>query len=103
MIRLPTHRPPTSPGEMLQEEFLKPLGLSARQLALAIHVAPNRISEIVRGRRALSADTALRLARYFGLSVDFWLNLQLAWDLWHAIHSDARSEIERIKPLKRAG
>lgn len=103
MIRLPTHRPPTSPGEMLQEEFLKPLGLSARQLALAVHVPPNRISEIVRGRRALSADTALRLARYFDVSVDFWLNLQLAWDLWHAVHSDAGSEIARIKPLQRAG
>ena len=102
MIRLPKNRPPTSPGEMLEGEFLKPLAITARQLAIAISVPPNRITEIIRGRRGLTPDTALRLARYFDMSVDFWLGLQHDLDLWNALHSPASSEIERIRPLKRA-
>ena len=69
------------PGEILQEEFLEPLGLSQYQLAKAISVPQIRISEIVRGKRAISADTALRLGRFFGIEPQFWMNLQTRYDL----------------------
>lgn len=72
---------PIHPGEILNEEFLKPLGITQYRLAKDISVPPIRISEIVRGMRALSADTALRLARYFGTTADFWMNLQNHYDL----------------------
>jgi addiction module HigA family antidote len=75
-VRVTTH-----PGEVLQEEFLRPLDMSARELGAAIKVPANRISEIIRGRRGVSADTALRLARYFGTTPQFWINLQSAYDL----------------------
>lgn len=73
--------PPVHPGEILQEEFLTPLGLSQYRLAKETSVPPRRVNEIVRGQRAISADTALRLARYFGTSERFWLNLQVRYDL----------------------
>jgi antitoxin HigA-1 len=76
MPRLRTH-----PGEILREEFMVPLGLSARALGAAIGVPANRLSDIARGRRDVSADTALRLGRYFGTDARFWLNLQAAHDL----------------------
>ena len=72
---------PVTPGEVLQEEFLRPLGISQYRLAKAITVPPRRINEIVHGTRAVTADTALRLARYFGTSEQFWLNLQTRHDL----------------------
>jgi addiction module HigA family antidote len=72
---------PTHPGEVLQEEFLKPIGLSQNRLALDIHVPTRRINEIVLGKRRITADTALRLARYFGNSPQFWLGLQTDYDL----------------------
>lgn len=73
--------PPIHPGEILQEEFLAPLGITQYRLAKATSVPPRRINEIVRGERAITADTALRLARYFGTSDRFWLNLQARYDL----------------------
>ena len=72
---------PVSPGEILQEEFLRPLGMSQYRLAKALTVPPRRINEIVHGKRAVTADTALRLARHFGTSERFWLNLQARYDL----------------------
>ena len=72
---------PIHPGEILQEEFLKPLKISQYRLAKDISVPPRRINEIVHGKRAISADTALRLSRYFGTSERFWLNLQMRYDL----------------------
>jgi addiction module HigA family antidote len=74
-------RPPVHPGEILLEEFLKPLGVSQYRLAKDVSVPPRRINEIVRGSRAITADTALRLARFFGTSERFWLNLQTRYDL----------------------
>lgn len=74
----------TSPGEMLAQEFLEPLGLSQNQLAMSIHVPATRIGEIVRGKRAITPDTALRLARFFSNSPEFWLNLQQLHDLTKA-------------------
>ncbi len=73
--------PPTHPGEVLQEEFLKPLGISQYRLAKNLNVPARRINEIVQGKRSISADTALRLARYFGTTDRFWLNLQARYDL----------------------
>jgi len=84
MIRIPTNRQPTHPGEMLLEEFLSPMGLTQRELAEAIHVPYQRINEIVNQRRGITPATALRLAKFFGMSADFWLNLQLRWDLYQA-------------------
>ena len=72
---------PLHPGEILQEEFLKPMGLSQNRLALALRVPARRINEIVLGRRRVTADTTLRLARYFGMSPQFWLGLQMDYDL----------------------
>ena len=72
---------PVHPGEVLQEEFLKPLGVSQYRLAKEISVSPRRVNEIVHGSRAITADTALRLARYFGTTERFWLNLQARYDL----------------------
>lgn len=73
--------PPIHPGEILQEDFIAPLGLSVYALAGALNVPRSRLSDIVRGRRAITTDTALRLARYFGTSPEFWLNLQASHDL----------------------
>ena len=78
---MPTKLPAVHPGEVLFEEFLEPLGLSQYRLAKDISVPPRRINEIVHGKRAVSADTALRLARYFGTTPRFWLNLQAQFDL----------------------
>ena|SRR5258708_7391919 len=84
---------PIHPGEFLREDFLVPLGLSANALALALRVPVTRISEIVRERRGITADTALRLARYFGTTPDFWMKMQMSYDLALA----SRDLIERIQ------
>ncbi len=97
MVRIPTHRVPTHPGEMLLEEFLIPMGLTQRELAQAIHVPYQRINELVNGKRGMSPKTALRLAKYFGISATFWLNVQLRWDLYHAQQSESK-ELKTIQP-----
>jgi antitoxin HigA-1 len=89
MVLVPTHRTPTHPGEMLLEEFLEPLGITQRELADAIAVPYQRVNEIVNGRRGVTPSTALRLAQFFGTSTDFWMNLQLRWDLYHAQKAEA--------------
>ncbi len=98
MIRIPTHRLPTHPGEMLLEEFLKPMGLTQRELADSIHVPYQRINEIINGRRGVTPSTALRLSKYFRISPDFWMNLQLRWDLYFAQQSEANA-LKYIKPV----
>ncbi|MBL7180744.1 MAG: HigA family addiction module antitoxin [Pseudomonadota bacterium] len=98
MIRIPTHRAPTHPGQMLSEEFLKPMGLTQRELADSIHVPYQRINEIINGRRGVTPSTALRLSKFFGVSPDFWLNLQLRWDLYFAQQAEA-DELNSINPL----
>lgn len=91
---------PVHPGEVLFEEFLKPMGLSQYRLARDLSVPPRRINEIVKGVRSISADTALRLSRYFGMSEPFWLNLQSHFDL--EIEKDRLgSRLDReVKPIK---
>src|SRR5438105_5725761 len=96
--RLPRARPPTHPGEMLLEEFLVPLGITQSALAARLAISFPRLNEIVRGKRGVTPDTALRLARVVGMSADFWLGLQQDWDLWHALHGKRASEINRLKP-----
>ena len=98
MVRIPTNRTPTHPGEMLLEEFLKPMNITQRQLADAIHVPYQRINEIVNGRRGMTASTALRFAKYFGTSAGFWMNLQLRWDLYFAQESETET-LANIEPL----
>lgn len=97
MIRIPTHRAPTHPGEMLLEEFLKPIGITQRDLANAINVPYQRINEIINGRRGITPSTALRLAKVFGVSPDFWMNMQLRWDLYFA----KKSESNALKGIKQ--
>ncbi len=98
--RLPIHRPPTHPGEMLLEEFLKPLGISQSAFAIRLGVSFPRLNEIIRGKRSVTPDTALRLARVLGMSADFWLGLQQDWDLWHALRSKTAAQIDQLEPLR---
>lgn len=99
MVRVPKNRTPTHPGEMLLEEFLNPMGLTQRYLADSIHVPYQRINDIVNGRRGVTPSTALRLAKFFNTSTDFWMNLQLRWDLFFA-QQDEKKVLEIIQPLK---
>jgi addiction module HigA family antidote len=101
-MRIPTDRPPTHPGEMLIAEFLEPLGMTQRALADAIHVPYQRINEIANQRRGVTPVTALRLAKFFGTSADFWLTLQLRWDLYRAQRADDK-QLKRIRPRVVAG
>jgi addiction module HigA family antidote len=87
--------PPVHPGEILREDFMKPLRLSVNKLALELHVPATRVGEIVHERRRITADTALRLARYFKTNPEFWLNLQNFYDLEVSKRSGTVSEIER--------
>jgi addiction module HigA family antidote len=94
--------PPVHPGEILREDLMKPLGITVTALARELKIPVTRMSEIVNGRRALNADAALRLSRYFGNTPEFWINLQAAYDLRITIHSSA-SRIEReVRPRKAA-
>jgi addiction module HigA family antidote len=93
---------PVHPGETLREDFLKPLGFTANALAIELRVPVTRINDIARGRRAITADTALRLARYFGTTPQFWMNLQSNYDLERAADERGAEIAERIKPHRAA-
>jgi antitoxin HigA-1 len=97
MVRIPTNRIPTHPGEMLKEEFLDPMGLTQRELANGINVPYQRINELINGKRGVTPSTALRLGKYFGTTPSFWMNLQLRWDLYRAQQVEAR-QLEKIEP-----
>jgi antitoxin HigA-1 len=99
MVRVPTHREPTHPGEMLLEEFLKPMGISQRDLATDIHVPYQRVNELINQKRGVTPSTALRLAKYFGNSAGFWLSLQHRWDLFRAMKTEAAA-LEKIQPME---
>jgi len=98
--RLPKSRAPTHPGEMLLEEFLKPMRITQSDFAVRLGVSFPRLNEIIKGRRGVTPDTALRLARVLGMSAEFWLGLQLDWDLWSAMQSKDYSQIEQLEPVK---
>ena len=94
--RLPRNRPPTHPGEMLFEEFVKPLDITQAELSRRLGVSYPRLNEIIKGKRSVTPDTALRLSRVLGMSADFWLGLQQDWDLWHAMNSPDAKQIKRL-------
>ena len=93
---------PIHPGEILREEFLVPLGMSANALAIALHVPAPRINDIVRERRAVTPDTALRLARYFDTTAQYWLNIQTTFDLKQVEREAGGKIAEEVRPMKRA-
>ena len=97
MVRIPENREPTHPGEMLKEEFLIPMDITQRELANGINVPYQRINELVNGKRGITPSTALRLAKYFGTTPGFWMNLQLRWDLYRAQRVEA-GQLEKIEP-----
>ena len=97
MRRLPKFRRPSHPGAVLLEEFLEPLGITQKDAADRLHISYPRMNEIVKGKRAVTPDTALRLARLTDTEPEFWLNLQQAVDLWEAMHS-ATDDIQKIEP-----
>src|SRR4030066_562198 len=99
MVLIPPPSPPTPPGEILMEDFLKPLKMTQAELAEKLGVSYPRVNELIHGKRGVTPDTALRLEQLFGMEAQFWLNLQLAWDLYQVKHSSAVKEIQKIKPL----
>ncbi len=105
-MRIPTNRAPVTPGEMLEEEFLKPLGISQSELARRLGISFPRVNEVIKGKRPLTPDTALRLGYLFGTTPDFWLNIQHACDLYELHHSKkaraVKREVKRLPALARA-
>ena len=101
MALIPTHRVSSHPGEILAQEFLAPFALTQVELAARLDIPFQRVNQIVRGRRAVTPDTALRLSRFFGTTPEFWLNLQQTFDLGAALRSPAGRKIRRIRPLAR--
>lgn len=100
MVRIPTHRPPVHPGEILAEEFVAPYGLTQVELAKRLGVPFQRVNQIINRRRGITPDTALRLARFFGTTAELWLNLQRTWDLYEALQSPKSKEVEQIRPIR---
>ena len=100
MVRIPTNREPTHPGEMLLEEFLIPMGITQKELAKAIHVPYQRVNEIINKKRGITPSTALRLAKFLGMTEDFWMNIQLRWDLYKAKRTEA-NELKTIRPYRQ--
>ena len=101
-MRLPKSRRPTSPGKILAEEFIEPLGMTVTAFAKHIGVGRDRLSEVIHGRRRVTPDTAMRLSLALGTSVQFWLNAQMATDLYEAQRSAKRATFRRIKPISDA-
>jgi addiction module HigA family antidote len=99
---LPKHRRPTHPGEIFHEDFLVPLGITQKDAAERLRISYPRMNEIVKGKRSVTPDTALRLARFTGTEPEFWLNLQQAVDLWDALHSEQADELDAIQPVQVA-
>ena len=98
---LPRNRRPSLPGEILRYEFLEPLDLSQKELAEALGITRVRLSEVLRGKRAITPDTAFRLARFFGTTPEFWVGLQTDVNLWDTLQAH-EGEYEKIKPVKTA-
>ncbi len=99
MVRVPTNREPIHPGEMLRKKFLLPMKITQQQLADSIHVPFQRINELINGKRGVTPSTSLRLAKFFGVSEDFWMNLQIRCDLYKAKKKE-QEILAKIKPAK---
>lgn len=100
MVRIPKNRAPAHPGKILLKEYLEPLGVPQTRFAERIGVPVQRVNEIVKGKRGVTEDTALRLAAALSTSPGFWLNLQQRWNLYQAMHSEEAKEIEQIEPIR---
>jgi antitoxin HigA-1 len=100
--RLPKNRRPTHPGEVLRLDMLPSLGLTQTELAERLGITRHRLNEILHGRRSVTPDTAMRLARVLGTGPEVWLGMQQACDLWEALHSPVAKEIAKLRPLKRS-
>ena len=100
MPLIPKYRLPTHPGEMLLEEFLKPRGITQKDLAAALELPYDRVNKLVNRKGRVTAGLAYRLSKYIGTTPEFWLNGQMAWDMYHALRSEAAA-LERIQPLER--
>jgi antitoxin HigA-1 len=100
MRRLSKHRRPIQPGEVFLEDFLEPLGITQKEAAERLRISYPRMNEIVKGRRGVTPDTALRLARFTGTEPEFWQKLQQAVDLWDAMHSEQAAELDEIQPAR---
>ncbi|MEH2349080.1 MAG: HigA family addiction module antitoxin [Nostoc sp.] len=96
-MRVPKHRSPSHPGEILLKEFLEPMEISQRELADAIHVPYQRINEVVNQKRGITPSTAVRLSKFFGNSSEFWLNLQQNWEVYHVL----KEEKEELKTIRQ--
>lgn len=103
MVRIPTHGPPIHPGEVILEEFLRPLEMTQTEFSQRIGVAWTRANQIINGKPGVTPDTALRLAKLVGMPTDFWLTLQFRWDLYHTMHSLAAKAIENIERVPGLG
>jgi antitoxin HigA-1 len=114
MGKLPTNRPPTPPGEMLREEFLSPMQIDEQQLAESIHVPYQYIKEIIADQKSITPSIALRLAKFFDMSPDFWMNLQMRWDLYQtqqaesetstrSVHTSLLESLRRVKLIVPLG
>jgi antitoxin HigA-1 len=101
-MRLPKNRRPTHPGQVFLEEFLLPLGITQKDAAERLRISYPRMNEIVKGKRSVTPDSALRIARFNGTEPEFWLNLQQAVNLWSALHSDQADELDEIQPARVA-
>jgi addiction module HigA family antidote len=101
-LRIPTHRRPTLPGQILLREFLEPLGLTQTAFAEHIGITNARLSEIIHGKRPVTLDSALRFERALGFKAESWLRMQMAVDIYDALHGRAAKSVERIKPIARA-
>jgi antitoxin HigA-1 len=99
---LPLHTPPTPPGEMLLKEFLEPLGLTQTEFSRLLGIPIQRVNTIINGKRAVSAETAILLAAALGTTPEYWLNLQMNWDLWHA-QRRFKPAVQRIAARPRVG
>lgn len=100
MGRIPVNRAPTHPGEMLLEEFLKPMNITQTALAEGIGVTFARVNELINGKRGITPETALRLEAFLGVEAQFWMNMQQTWDLYETLHSRKAKEIQRIRKFQ---
>ncbi|MEK8016332.1 MAG: HigA family addiction module antitoxin [Candidatus Parabeggiatoa sp.] len=98
-MRIPTNQPPIHPGEILQEEFLKPYHITTTELAEKIELSVEQINAIIKTQQSISTDMALRLSRLFGTSPELWLNGQMKWDIWLMLHGKQANQLDKIKPI----
>ncbi len=98
-MRLPTHRPPIHPGEILFEEFMKPYDMTKTELAKRINVRRKHLHDIINGKKGISVDIAMRLSYLFKTSPELWLNGQMAWDIWNVMHGEPAEKFKFIEPI----